>query len=136
MVTKATTKLSDEILGVLAKSKIDGCNFYLPPSAARLDRKVYLEVNKILENVGGLWTKAAKCHVFDKDPTEYINNILSTGFFEDYKKKFQFFPTPKSVIDLLIEIADVQPTDIILEPSIGKANIADAISINKYGCWL
>ena len=38
-----------------------------------------------------------------------------------------FFPTPRPVIDLMIERAELEPEHTILEPSAGKGDIADAI---------
>ena len=38
-----------------------------------------------------------------------------------------FFPTPIPLIDQMIEIADIQPNDKILEPSAGKGNIVDRL---------
>ncbi|MEM7183302.1 MAG: hypothetical protein AAF518_20485 [Spirochaetota bacterium] len=36
-----------------------------------------------------------------------------------------FFPTPKPIIDKLIELADIYPSDRVLEPSAGKGDIAE-----------
>jgi len=38
-----------------------------------------------------------------------------------------FFPTPKPVIDKLMDEADIKSTDTVLEPSAGTGHIADAI---------
>lgn len=38
-----------------------------------------------------------------------------------------FFPTPRPVIDRMLEEADIQPGQSVLEPSAGKGDIADAI---------
>jgi hypoxanthine-guanine phosphoribosyltransferase/ribosomal protein S18 acetylase RimI-like enzyme len=38
-----------------------------------------------------------------------------------------FFPTPKKIVDQMIDIADIQPGDKVLEPSAGKGDIAEAI---------
>lgn len=38
-----------------------------------------------------------------------------------------YFPTPKAVVDRMIEIAEIEPGMKVLEPSAGKGNIADAI---------
>lgn len=39
----------------------------------------------------------------------------------------QFFPTPKKLVDRMIEDADIKPGMRVLEPSAGKGNIADEI---------
>ncbi|HHX29409.1 MAG TPA: methyltransferase, partial [Firmicutes bacterium] len=38
-----------------------------------------------------------------------------------------YFPTPKAVVDRMLEEADIEPGMKVLEPSAGKGNIADAI---------
>ncbi len=38
-----------------------------------------------------------------------------------------FFPTPKPIVEQMLDIADIQEGDKVLEPSAGKGDIADAI---------
>jgi len=38
-----------------------------------------------------------------------------------------YFPTPRAVVDKMLEIAGIRPGMTVLEPSAGKGNIADAI---------
>lgn len=38
-----------------------------------------------------------------------------------------FFPTPKPLVDRMVEEADIQPGETVIEPSAGKGNIADVI---------
>ncbi|QDT40333.1 hypothetical protein Pan241w_03890 [Gimesia alba] len=38
-----------------------------------------------------------------------------------------FFPTPKTIISRMLELADIQPGDRILEPSAGKGDILDIL---------
>ncbi len=38
-----------------------------------------------------------------------------------------FFPTPLTVVQVLLAAADIQPRDRVLEPSAGKGNIAEAV---------
>lgn len=44
-----------------------------------------------------------------------------------FMKKVGFFPTPRAVIDRMIEEADIQPDHSILEPSAGMGSILDAV---------
>jgi type I restriction-modification system DNA methylase subunit len=43
------------------------------------------------------------------------------------KKLPGFFPTPRTVIDKMLEIAAIEPEHRVLEPSCGKGDIVDAI---------
>ncbi len=41
-----------------------------------------------------------------------------------------FFPTPKAIVEKMLDEADIKPGEKVLEPSAGKGNIADAIREN------
>lgn len=42
-----------------------------------------------------------------------------------------FFPTPKRIVEQMLELADVQSSDKVLEPSAGAGSIADEIGVGK-----
>lgn len=42
-----------------------------------------------------------------------------------------FFPTPKEIVDRLLEAADIRAGETVLEPSAGKGDIADAIKTHE-----
>lgn len=98
-------------------------NLYCLPSI-QLDRKTYLAVNKVLENLGGKWNRKQKAHIFESDISDRINNVLLTGSVVDPKKEFQFFETPSDLVRRLINMAEIRPRENILEPSAGKGVIA------------
>lgn len=98
----------------------------------KLDRKLYLEVSKSIELIGGKW-KGGKIagFVFETDPT-YLFNKISGNSGEipekvNLKKEFQFFPTPKEIVDYIVDLADIKDNDIILEPSAGQGAIIEGI---------
>lgn len=103
--------------------------------AGQLDRKVYMEVKKALEGIGGKW-KGGKISgfVFPHDPTDRLNQIRG-GEKVNLKKDFQFFATPDSLADRLVEMAELEDLNrcaSILEPSAGTGSIIQAIT-DKYG---
>jgi type I restriction-modification system DNA methylase subunit len=110
---------------VLQACTIHGTIIKLPET--QLDRKLYLEVAKALELIGGKW-KGGKTagFVFNEDPTELLEQIANGGK-RNLKKEFQFFATPDHLADRLVELADIKPTDSILEPSAGQGAIIKAI---------
>lgn len=114
-------KIREEILKILDGCEIKGNTIFLPQM--QLDRKTYLEVNKHLENLGGKWNRKAKGHVFDSDPTDSFENMLSTGETTDFKKEFQFFETPPELAKKMVEMAELKETDMVLEPSAGLGAI-------------
>ena len=118
-------KIAENILAILDNCRIEGNTVFLPPE--QLDRKVYTAVNKCLENIGGKWNRKAKGHIFEDEPKEALENLILTGETEDIKKTFQFFPTPKEVAEKLCELAELTADSCVLEPSVGKGDLADVI---------
>jgi hypothetical protein len=116
-------KIRNEILNIIDKCTVEGNVVML--TCGQLDRKTYEEVNKCLESIGGKWNRKAKGHVFDSDPAELIDNLIITGETVDLKKEFQYFPTPKDIVLHMIEMAEIKPTDVLLEPEAGQGAIAD-----------
>ena len=108
---------TNEVLNILESCRIDGQEFYLP---GQLDRKTYLDVNKVIELCGGKWNRGAKCHLFSEDPTGLIETVILTGEVTDAKKEFNFFETPEPVARQVILLAEIWPEHTILEPSAGR----------------
>lgn len=94
----------------------------------QLDRKLYVEVAKSLELIGGKW-KGGKIagFVFPTDPSELLEQIASSEK-RNLKKEFQFFATPDDLADYLVKLAEISETDDILEPSAGQGSIVKAVN--------
>ena len=112
---------------VLQNCTVEGNIVHLP--SEHLDRKLYQEVAKALEFIGGKW-KGGKVFgfVFEADPTDLLEEIAN-GEKRNLKKEFQFFATPEKLADELVYLADIKQHDTILEPSAGQGAIIK--SINK-----
>ena len=117
--------IEQHILGIIEQGITDGNLYYLPNR--QLDRKTYLDVNKILECLGGKWNRKLKAHVFESDMSDAIDDVLLTGEVIDKKKEFQFFETPQDIVDQLIELAEIRRGHKCLEPSAGRGNIAEGL---------
>ena len=115
--------IPEQVLTVLSTVEIEGHNVRI---TAQLDRKLYLAVNKVLDRIGGKWNRKAKAHVFDADPAERLEVVINSGVL-DPKIKTGYFPTPAVIVDRMIELADLDREQIILEPSAGQGHIADKI---------
>ncbi len=127
MPAKFTTDISPEALAVLnagtynAEKKL----FTLPPG--QLERPLYEAVAKVLSNCGGVWSKKQAGFLFAEDPTEKLGLATSTGTITNTKKALQQFFTPPELATQLVELADIQPGDFVLEPSCGNGAILKAI---------
>lgn len=126
-------KISTEVIEVLAKADVSGNTLKI---TEQLDRDLYLKVNKVLKAIGGKWQSSKKCHVFESDVEDILQNIILTGEYTDVQTEFQFFPTPEELAKQLVAEADIKEGEICLEPSAGRGNIArfmpgcDCIELN------
>lgn len=111
---------------ILKDCTVEGNIIKLPN--IQLERKLYQEVAKALELIGGKW-KGGKVFgfVFQTDPSELLNEIAN-GEKRNLKKEYQFFATPDKLADELVELADLNENDTILEPSAGQGAIIKAIN--------
>lgn len=117
--------IPDDVMDVLRRSTITGNVLVLPPG--RLDRTMYVSVNKIIEAAGGKWNKKHQGHVFESDPKEVLGLAIESGKVLNHKQTYQFFPTPKQVVFKMLILADIQPGHRILEPSAGTGAILNEL---------
>lgn len=111
---------------VLKSCTVEGQVVKLPD--VQLDRKVYLEVKKSLELIGGKWKSGkVKGFVFEEDPTELLAEIAS-GTKRNIKKEFQFFATPDDLADYVLDQVALNDWDDVLEPSAGQGALVKAIA--------
>lgn len=118
-------KIDDEILAVLSNVEIEGNILRL--TCGQLDRKMYVATNKILETMGGKWSRKDKGHIFPEDPTIKFEDLMLTGEIEE-PKKYGYFPTPPKLVARLIELAELKSEYKVLEPSAGQGAIASMVA--------
>lgn len=119
-------KIKNDVANVLANSRIESNKLYLP--GTQLERKLYMAVNKVLNAIGGKWNRSEKAHIFKQNVEDIVEEILLAGEYTDQKKEYQFFETPVEIVKQLLELADIQDGDTVLEPSAGRAMIASMIN--------
>ena len=113
-------KINEQTLTILSRVTVEDNKIFL--TCGQLDRKQYLAVNEVLENMGGKWNRKVKAHIFDSDPTERLESVLLTGEIIP-PKKYGFFPTPPHIAKQIVELAEIEPHHRVLEPSAGKGDI-------------
>jgi methylase of polypeptide subunit release factors len=116
--------IEPEICEILQRATIEGRRLVL---LEQLDRKTYLRVAKVIELIGGKWSRKERAHLFDEDPAEVIADAVMTGVVVDLRKTYQEFPTPESLAIELVEGANVRAGDVVLEPSAGTGRIAEVL---------
>lgn len=127
-------KLSNDVLAILSAAEIEGNTVRL--TCGQLDRKLYVDVNAALEALGGKWNRKTRGHDFPSDPAEKLENAILTGEVTPPSKN-GYFPTPKTVVKQLLDLADLSDGMTVLEPSAGQGAIADelrAIGFEPFCC--
>lgn len=111
---------------ILKQCTVEGTVVKLPPG--QLDRKIYTEVAKKLELIGGKWVgRKTMGFVFQTDPTDLLSQIAN-GENRNLKKEFQFFATPKDLASEMARHLDVGNVhQRILEPSAGQGALMQAV---------
>ena len=127
--------ISSTALDVLRRSNAFSDRVVLPPGA--LDRDIYVELNKVLEALGGKWNRVKRAHVFTKDPRSGLTGLLGGGSVEvervvTKKKTLQAFYTPAKIADdywvtIAADLLAFSPLRF-LEPSAGDGAIVRAIT--------
>jgi phospholipid N-methyltransferase len=113
---------------VLKACTINGLVVTLPP--VQLERKLYQEVAKSLELIGGKWNRKHNGFLFNEQPGELLTHIQN-GQKRDIKQEFQFFPTPDELADEMVRYLGIEEYDLLLEPSAGQGAIIKAIHRSK-----
>ncbi|WP_028664447.1 SAM-dependent methyltransferase [Runella zeae] len=93
-----------------------------------LGRKLYVSVNTALETIGCKWDRKSKCTTSNLSHDALLTALKSIikNEEENPRKKYQFFETPSSVADRMIELAELKPYHRALEPSAGRGAIIKA----------
>lgn len=107
---------------IINLSIIEGNILKLP--TIQLDRKQYLEISKSLELIGGKWKSNKKGFEF-----QIINRVILDILFQtsNIQKEYQYFATPDSLCDKLVNMAELSINNTVLEPSAGQGSIIKAI---------
>ncbi|KRW94313.1 N-6 DNA methylase [Paracoccus sp. MKU1] len=116
-------KIERHIMDVLEAAQVDGNKLVL---VGQLERKVYTEANKVLEAIGGKWSRKDKAHVFPESVADILDPILLTGEYTRNKQDFGQFDTPEALAYEVAARADIQFGDLVLEPSAGTGRLVAA----------
>lgn len=118
-------KISDPVLAILEQAKFVGRNLYIN-HLGKLDKKLYADVNKVLEAIGGKWNRGAQAHIFDEAVEPLIETILETRTYSRVKQDLGQFDSPPEVVAEVIRLCQIKAGDWFLEPQAGIGNIAAA----------
>lgn len=129
--------ICEPVLAVLSAMEFEGTLGRI--TGAQLDRKLYVEVNKVLVALGGKWSKRLRGHEFPEDAAGLIEEAILFGSYDKQKtgvSAFDFFPTPRALAEAVCVSASLHIDHRILEPSAGNGALADVISEHTGGGFL
>lgn len=99
-----------------------------------LDRNcsAYQEALRVLISIGGVLNRSGDIE-FGYCAKYVVAEIINSGCIPD-QKSHQYYPTPESIARTVIELADIGPEDIVLEPSAGQGGLADFLPKERTTC--
>lgn len=125
-----TVMIATDVAQVLREAECEGLSVKL---TGTLDRKLYLDTNKVLELLGAKWSKSHKSHRFPDGPpaASLIAEALGNGEVVDKKKTWEQFHTPPALAQRMVGLATIKYTDDVLEPSAGLGAIVHEIPFRR-----
>lgn len=112
--------IPQEVLCELERAAITGDQLRL---SGQMDRRLYTQVNKIIEAAGGKWSRRAGAHLFPGDAGDAIEQIILTGGVGP-KQELGQFDSPPEVVAAVMELAGIEQPMRVLEPSAGLGALA------------
>lgn len=126
-------------INLIAMLKCDGNRMDLPNHFS-FSKKEYTDLKNEIIKSGGIYSKNGFDFI---EKSEIVYDRITSGSNYNFKKEFQFFGTPDTLADKLVELSFELPSQIstVLEPSAGQGAIIKAIhridpDINVHYCEL
>lgn len=134
--------ITDEVRDVLKKATIEPRAVILN---GKLERGLYVQVDKVLKAAGGKWSRSDNAHIFSRDPREALGLAIETGVATNRQQELQAFYTPDPIADLVAERAEISTpvmkgltianggpgatvsSPLVLEPSVGGGSLVRAV---------
>jgi type I restriction-modification system DNA methylase subunit len=118
--------LSDDVVEALSHIETEANRLVI---TEQLDRKLYGQVDKVLQALGAKWNRSAKAHLFPEGTSAYdkIDELLLIGEVPSAvtdKKTYDVFYTPAAIAKLVVDAARIEPGNFVLEPSCGGGALA------------
>tara|TARA_R110000851_G_scaffold92259_1_gene201246 strand:+ start:3769 stop:5502 length:1734 start_codon:yes stop_codon:yes gene_type:complete len=95
------------------------------------------ELNTILQALGAVQMTENAAAIpywqFDYDALDLIHKVAALGYIPD-AQSHQFYPTPKPVAELLVDLLAISEGESVLEPEAGQGGIADELPREQTTC--
>lgn len=86
------------------------------------------QAEQVLQAIGGVLVREGNVQhwAFDYEPEDVLDEIVCSGCIPD-QKSHQFYPTPASIAERAVQMARIEPSHRVLEPSAGQGAIAGLV---------
>lgn len=115
--------ITDDLRALLATAETEGTMARFPQP---LDRSTYTRLNRVLVAAGGYWSRGDNAHVFPTEAADVLD-LLILGGEVTTARELGHFPTPAAVAARLLDLANLEPGMLVLEPSAGTGELVRAI---------
>ena len=109
----------------LAACRLDDNKIFLPEY--QIPASDFPQVKRAIEGIGGKWISQQQAYVFSDNPDVLFDRIRqgeAINLERAYRKRTQFFWTPRPVLDVIEQYIHIARNDRVLEPSAGRGAIA------------
>lgn len=100
------------------------------------DKSVREEAERVLAYLGGVKVendRSGNYFEFDFHPSDAIKEVMASGCLPD-QKAHQYYPTPESLGQLAVEMAEIGAEHACLEPSAGTGSLAEFMPKDRTLC--
>lgn len=100
------------------------------------DKTVRDEVERVIAYLGGVKVDNGRnghWYEFEYAPGEAIREVMASGCLPD-QKAHQYYATPENLAQVAVEMAQIRPGDVCLEPSAGTGGLANLMPKDRTYC--
>lgn len=120
-------QITPDVRAVLERGAwAEGGTFHLPDG--HLERPLYEACDKVLRALGGKWDRKARGHRFAADKRQALDDALNSGVAVDQKRTLEQFFTPADIAAQVVDLAQIEPGHMVLEPSAGAGALIAAVA--------
>lgn len=103
-----------------------------PPHFYDESKFIRKQAIQIVELIGGVRQENGSFQ-FSYDPREVVDEIFTSGCIPDHVS-YQYYPTPENIASEVIEMAEIGPDHLCLEPSAGQGGLSDFMPKERTDC--
>lgn len=125
------TPLPTAVIAILEEGHFNKEGTYMHFRGDRSDKATMTQACSVLEALGGsvdTWGVG-----FDYDARDVVTEVIISGCIPE-QKSHQFYPTPDTLAQLVVDLAEIEDDSRCLEPSAGQGAIADRMPREQTTC--